>query len=43
MSPSERMALLYPEAPDYLFIVFYDSQGFGEDILTRLDTGLYLD
>jgi hypothetical protein len=28
MSPSDRVARLYPQAPGSLFIAFYDSQGF---------------
>jgi hypothetical protein len=29
MSPSDRMAQLYPQAPGSLFVAFYDSQGEG--------------
>jgi hypothetical protein len=28
MSPSDRVALLYPQAPGSLFVAFYDSQGY---------------
>jgi hypothetical protein len=38
-SPSDRVAQLYPEAPGYLFIAFYDSQGYGRGILTSLHKG----
>jgi hypothetical protein len=36
MSSSDRLAQLYPQAPDSLFVVFYDSQGYGGGMLTRL-------
>jgi hypothetical protein len=36
MSPSERVAQLYPQAPGSLSIAFYDSQGYGGGILTLL-------
>jgi hypothetical protein len=39
MSPSDRVARLYPQAPGSLFVVFYVSQGYGEGILTRLHAG----
>jgi hypothetical protein len=39
MSPSDRVAQLYREAPGSLFVAFYDSQGYGGGILTRLHTG----
>jgi hypothetical protein len=39
MSPSDRVAQLYPQAPGYLFVAFYDSQGYGGGILIRLHTG----
>jgi hypothetical protein len=46
MSPSDRVARLYPQAPGSLFIAFYDSQDYsGGDggIVTRLHTGrLYI-
>jgi hypothetical protein len=29
---------LYPQAPGFLFIALYDSQGYGGGILTRLFT-----
>jgi hypothetical protein len=38
MSPSNKVAQLYLQAPDPLFVAFYDSQGYGEGILTRLNT-----
>jgi hypothetical protein len=38
MSPSERVAQLYPEALGSLFIAFYDSQGYGESTVTHLHT-----
>jgi hypothetical protein len=39
MSPSDRVAQIYPQAPGSLFVAFYDSQGYGGGILTRLHTG----
>jgi hypothetical protein len=39
MSHSDRVAQLYPQAQDSLFIAFYDSQGYGRGILARLNTG----
>jgi hypothetical protein len=39
MSPSDRVAHLYTQAPGSLFVAFYDSQSYGEDILTRLHAG----
>jgi hypothetical protein len=38
MSPSDRVAQLYPQAPGSLFVAFCDSQGYGGSILTRLHT-----
>jgi hypothetical protein len=38
MSPSDRVAHLYPQIADSLLVAFYDSQGYG-DVLTRLHTG----
>jgi hypothetical protein len=38
MSSSDSVAQLYPQAPGSFFIAFYDSQGFGGDILTGLHT-----
>jgi hypothetical protein len=35
-SPSDRVAQLYAKAPSSLFVAFYDSQGYGGGILTRL-------
>jgi hypothetical protein len=37
--PSDTVAQLYPQAPVSLFAAFYDSQGYGGGILTRLHTG----
>jgi hypothetical protein len=39
MSPSDRVAKIYPEAPGYLFVTFYSSQGYGGGILTCLHMG----
>jgi hypothetical protein len=39
MSPSDRVAQLYPQAPVSLFVAFYDSQGYGGGILIRLHMG----
>jgi hypothetical protein len=39
MSPTDRVAQLYLQAPGSLFVTFYDSQGCGADILKRLHTG----
>jgi hypothetical protein len=36
MSSSDRVAQLYPQALGSLFVAFYDSQGYGGGILTRL-------
>jgi hypothetical protein len=36
MSPRNRVAQLYPQALDFLFITSYDSQGYGGGIRTRL-------
>jgi hypothetical protein len=41
MSPSDREAQLYPQAPGSLSVAFYDSQGYGGDILTLPHTGIY--
>jgi hypothetical protein len=38
MFPSDRVAQLYPQAPGSLFVAFYDWQGYGGGILTRLNT-----
>jgi hypothetical protein len=38
MSPRDRVAQLYPQAPDSHFVAFYDSQGYDGGILTRLHT-----
>jgi hypothetical protein len=39
MSPSDRVAQLYPKARGSPFVAFYDSEGHGGDILTLLHTG----
>jgi hypothetical protein len=36
ISPSDRVAQLYPQVPGSLFDTFYISQGYGEGILTHL-------
>jgi hypothetical protein len=41
MSPRNRVALWYPQAPDSIFITFYGSQNCGGAILTRLHIGSY--
>jgi hypothetical protein len=41
MFRSDKVAQLYSKAPGSLFIAFYDSQGYGGDILTHLHTGKY--
>jgi hypothetical protein len=38
MSPSDRVARLYPQAPGSLFVASYDLQGYGGGIQTRLHT-----
>jgi hypothetical protein len=38
MAPSDRVVQLYPQAPGSLFVVFYDSHGYGGGILTFLHT-----
>jgi hypothetical protein len=35
-APSDRVAQLCPQASSYLFVAFYDSQGYGGGILTGL-------
>jgi hypothetical protein len=39
MSPSDRVAQLYPQALGSLFVAFYDTQGYGGGILNRLHKG----
>jgi hypothetical protein len=39
-APSDRVAQLYLKEPIYVFVAFYDSQDYGGDILTRLQTGI---
>jgi hypothetical protein len=41
MSPRNRVAQLYPQAPGSLFITFYDLQGYRGGILTCLHMGFY--
>jgi hypothetical protein len=36
MSPSDRLACLYPQTPGSLFVAFYDSQGYGGGIPNHL-------
>jgi hypothetical protein len=38
MFPNKKVAQLYPQAPGSLLVAFYDSQGYGGGILTRLHT-----
>jgi hypothetical protein len=38
MSPRDTVAQLYAQAPDSVFVAFYDWQGYGGSILTRLHT-----
>jgi hypothetical protein len=40
VSPRNRVAQLYPQALDSLFVDSYDSQSYGGGILNRLHTGL---
>jgi hypothetical protein len=42
MSPSDRVAQLYPQALGSLSVAFYDSQGYSGGILTRLHTRRYV-
>jgi hypothetical protein len=42
MSPSDRVAQLYSQAPGSVFVTFYDLQGYSGDILIHLHTGSYL-
>jgi hypothetical protein len=39
LSPRNRVAQLYPQAPGSLFVASYDSQGYGGGIRSRLHTG----
>jgi hypothetical protein len=41
-SRRDSVAQLYPQAPGSLFVSFYDSQGYGGGILTRLPDGWFL-
>jgi hypothetical protein len=38
MSPTDRVSQVYPQTPGSLFVT-YDSQGYGESILTYLHMG----
>jgi hypothetical protein len=40
MSAIDRLARLYPHALGSILVAFYDSQGYGGGILTRLHTGI---
>jgi hypothetical protein len=40
MSPSDRVAQVYPQAPGSLFVAFYDPRGYSGGILTCLHTGI---
>jgi hypothetical protein len=40
MSPSNSVAQLYSKAPGCLLVAFYDWQGHGGGILTRLHAGV---
>jgi hypothetical protein len=42
MSPRNRVAQLFPWALGSLYVVFYDTRGYGGGILTRLHKGPYL-
>jgi hypothetical protein len=42
ISTKNRVARLYPQAMDSLFVTSYDSQGYGGDIRPRLHKGSYL-
>jgi hypothetical protein len=39
MSPSDRVAQLHPQKPDFLFIAFYNSQGYGGNTVIQFYTG----
>jgi hypothetical protein len=39
VSPNDRVAKLYPQEPNSLFITFYESPGYVGGILTRLHGG----
>jgi hypothetical protein len=40
ISPRNRVAQLYPQALNFLFVASYDSQGYGGGIRIRLHAGL---
>jgi hypothetical protein len=40
ISCTDRVAQLYPQTPGFIVVAFYDSQGYGGGILTRLHTGI---
>jgi hypothetical protein len=41
MSPSERVAQIYPQSQGSLRVAYYDPQGYGGGNLTRLHAGYY--
>jgi hypothetical protein len=41
VSPVDRVAQLYPQAPGSIFVAFYDSMGYGGVILTSLHAGAH--
>jgi hypothetical protein len=43
ISPRNRVAQLYPQALDSLFVALYDSQSYGGGIRTRLHAGIVAD
>jgi hypothetical protein len=42
MSPSDRVAQFYPQAPASVIFVFYGWLDYGGRILTRLHTGKFV-
>jgi hypothetical protein len=40
LSPNDTVAQLHPQTLSFLSIAFYNSQGYGGNILTRLHTGI---
>jgi hypothetical protein len=41
ISPKNKVAHLYPQALGSLFVAYYDSQGYGRGIRTRLHAGMW--
>jgi hypothetical protein len=39
ISHKKRVAQIYPQALGSLFVAFYDAQGYGGDMRTRLHAG----